>query len=167
MADYPYGCCGMPCALCSRYRTNGQSRCTGCSADGYYTDMCKVHHCCKEKGIGHCGRCGDCPCARLGRMGDFSDLSTNHVKERTCARVGREGFDAWYAEYKERAELLTRALEQYNDGRMKRYLCELFIKGDMETLREIMRRAERLSGTPKENGRAFKAIAEAAQAETS
>ena len=37
MSRYPYGYCGMPCALCTRYRTAGDSRCPGCSCDGYYT----------------------------------------------------------------------------------------------------------------------------------
>lgn len=49
MADYPYGYCGMPCALCSRYRTNAKSRCHGCSCGGYYTEPCKVHHCCRRE----------------------------------------------------------------------------------------------------------------------
>lgn len=161
MNTYPYGYCGMPCALCSRYRTNGKSRCPGCSADGYYTDVCKVHHCCREKRLGHCGECGLFPCVRLGRMGDFSDLDTGHVKQRTCAAVAGDGFDKWYAEYAERAELLTLALEKYNDGRMKRFLCELFIKRDIVTLRGIMQRAEALDGTPKDIGKAFRALAEA------
>ncbi|MEA4964705.1 MAG: DUF3795 domain-containing protein [Oscillospiraceae bacterium] len=165
MVDDPYGYCGMPCALCTRYRTDGKSRCPGCSCDGYYTEPCKVHRCCRERALAHCGTCEAFPCVRLGKMGDFSDLNTNHVKQRTCAAVASAGFDAWYAEYTERAELLTIALARYNDGRMKRFLCELFIQRDILTLREIMRRAENLSGTPKENGKAFRSIADAACSE--
>ena len=37
MSRYAYGYCGMPCALCTRCRTEGSSRCPGCSCDGYYT----------------------------------------------------------------------------------------------------------------------------------
>lgn len=160
MADYPYGYCGMPCALCTRYRTNGKSRCPGCSYDGYYTDVCKVHHCCLDKKIGHCGKCDEYPCVRLGKMGDFSDLYTNNVKKRTCNTVACIGFEVWYKEYTERADLLTVALEKYNDGRMKRYLCELFIVKDIVVLREIMKRAEALIGEPKEIGKAFKLISD-------
>ena len=160
MADYAYGYCGMPCALCTRYRTNGKSACPGCSHDGYYTDACKVHHCCRERALGHCGQCADFQCARLGKMGDFSDLNTNNVKQRTCTAIAAQGFDAWYGEYCERADLLTDALEKYNDGRMKRYICELFIQRDIASIREIMRLAQSLHGTPKENGKAFRLIAE-------
>jgi hypothetical protein len=91
-------------------------------------------------------------------LGDFSDLNTNHVKQRTCSFVAAFGFEAWYREYVERADLLTTALERYNNGRMKRYLCELFIQRDIEVLREIMNRAEALSGSPKDIGNAFQEL---------
>lgn len=158
MCQYAYGYCGMPCALCSRYRTEGTSRCPGCSHDGYYTEPCKVHHCIREKGLAHCGLCGEFPCVKLGRMGDFSDLNTNHVKERTCRAVAARGLADWQQEYQSRADLLTVALARYNNGRMKRYLCELFIQQPLSTLQEIMDRAEALSGSPKECGKAFQAI---------
>ena len=158
MADFPYGYCGMPCALCTRYRAEGASRCPGCSQNGYYTDTCKVHHCCQGRELAHCGLCPEFPCARLGKMGEFSDLRTDHAKERACRAVAAEGFDAWHAAYAERAALLTEALANYNNGRMKRYLCELFLQRDMGFLRAVMRRAEGLSGTPKERGAAFQQL---------
>jgi len=91
-------------------------------------------------------------------MSDFGDLNTNHAKEKNSRRIAAEGFAHWYAEYAKRADLLTVALERYNNGRMKRFLCELFIQQDMETLWEIMRQSESLRGTPKENGKAFQEI---------
>lgn len=158
MPDYPYGYCGMPCALCTRYRTAGDSRCPGCSHDGYYTEPCKVHHCCREKRLAHCGLCADFPCARLGKMSDFRDLNTNGVKNRTCTTVAKEGFAAWYLDYRERADLLSQALLLYNNGRMKRYLCELFICEELTTLRSVMEKAKALSGSPKELGKAFQEL---------
>ena len=51
------------------------------------------------------------------------------------------------------------ALERYNNGRMKRHLCELFLQQDLDTLRRIMARAEALEGADsKELGRAFQAL---------
>lgn len=158
MSEYAYGYCGMPCALCTRYRTVGDSRCPGCSHNGYYTEPCKAHHCCKENQLSHCGLCAEFPCVRLGKMGDFSDLNTNCVKERTCSIIAESGFESWYREYEERADLLAAALERYNNGRMKRFLCELFIQQDIGILRDIMHKAEALSGTPKEIGKPFQDI---------
>jgi len=92
-------------------------------------------------------------------MGDFRDLDTGRVKERTCQAVAAEGLPAWLAEYEEKVDLLTVALERYNNGRMKRYLCELFLQQDLGTLRRIMARAEALEGADsKELGRAFQAL---------
>ncbi len=155
----PYGYCGMTCALCSRHRASGVSACPGCSRDGYYTDTCKAYDCCVGKGSTHCALCAEYPCRRLGGMGDFRDLNTNNVKRRVCDSIRAEGFAAWYDSYKERAALLTRALDRYNDGRMKRFLCEMFIQRDMKELRDVMRRAEALVGDRKTLGKAFRSLA--------
>ena len=160
MEDLAYGYCGMPCALCSRYRTEGSSRCPGCSQDGYYTESCKIHRCCREKGLDHCGLCGEYPCPRLQKMGDFSDLCTGRVWERDCARIAREGMEPWSRDYRERDRLLTEALARYNNGRMKRYLCELFIARELSFLRELLTRAGSLTGDQKSRGKAFRALAE-------
>lgn len=158
MSKYAYGYCGMPCALCSRYRTNGSSRCPGCSHDGYYTEPCKAHACIRQKGLSHCGLCSDFPCRKLGKMGDFRDQNTGRVKERTCRAVAERGLEAWLRDYEAKADLLTIALERYNNGRMKRYLCELFLQKELPALQTIMARAESLDGTPKENAAAFREI---------
>ena len=88
-------------------------------------------------------------------MGDFSNLNTNNVKERTCKRVAACGFESYYNEYKERAIMLTKALSRYNNGRMKRYLCELFIQKDIEVLRKIMFMADKLKGKAKDIAKDF------------
>lgn len=158
--DYPYGYCGMPCALCTRYRTDGSSRCPGCSENGYYTDTCKVHHCCSGKELKNCGCCDTFPCVRVSKMGEFSNLKTDNAKIKNCMEIKASGFEPWYENYIERAELLTEAIEKYNNGRMKRYLCELFIRQDMDTLKNIMCLAKNLTGDIKEKANGFKSIAE-------
>lgn len=91
-------------------------------------------------------------------MGEFSDLRTKNAKQRTCKSVLDNGFNGWYDEYEKRADLLTVALDNYNDGRMKRYLCELFIQQDIAVLSKIMAQADKLTGTVKEKAKAFKTI---------
>ena len=93
-------------------------------------------------------------------MGDFKDLDTGGIKQRTCALVAEHGFEAWYREYSERADMLTEALARYNNGRMKRYLCELFIKSDIGRLRVIMQRAVEFPSNPKEAGPLFRELAQ-------
>lgn len=157
-SNYPYGFCGMPCGLCTRYRISGPSKCQGCSCKGYYTDNCKVYRCCNETNKIHCGKCKKYPCSKLSNMKDFKDLNTNNVKKRTGDLIKNMEFANWYKEYNQKCELLTYALEKYNDGRMKRYLCELFINEDLTTLLNIMKNAKELSGDIKERASKFKAI---------
>ncbi len=157
---YPYGYCGMACALCSRYRTEGKSKCPGCSVDGYYTEPCKVHKCLrKSEGI-HCACCDEYPCKLLFPMNDFSDLNTGKIKERSGACIRSKGFLKWFTSYARKADLLTTALNRYNDGRMKRYLCELFLQNELDKLECIIEEASHLNGEPKSMAKSFKEIAE-------
>lgn len=70
------------------------------------------------------------------------------------------GFDFWYHDNIERKTLLTIALQKYNNGRMKRFLCELFMKEELIDLREIMEKAKELTGMQKEVSLGFKRIVE-------
>lgn len=79
-------------------------------------------------------------------------------EHRPCEAA--QGFDVWYRDYAEKAVLLTDALRKYNDGRMKRFLCELFIGRDLDTLQTLMHRAGSIAGTPKDVGKAFRALVE-------
>ena len=132
-APLPCGYCGISCALCNRHLVDGPSACALCPAY---------------------------PCNQVRKIGDFSDLNTDRHFEKNCRRIAAEGFDGWYAAYRERAALLERALARYNNGRMKRYLCELFLREDLETLRALMARAEGLHGTIKERSAGFRRLAE-------
>ena len=50
------------------------------------------------------------------------------------------------------------ALEHYNNGRMKRYLCELFINNDMDKIELIMKQTSLLTGNKKELSLKFKEL---------
>lgn len=160
MYDLPYGYCGIMCALCNRHIVNGNSACSGCSQNGYYSESCKIAKCCKGKNILHCALCEEFPCAEVKKIGDFSDLNTNEHYTKVCHCISEKGFEVWYQEYEVRKALLMIALEKYNNGRMKRYLCELFMREDLIVLQEIMKAADKLTGTPKECSSQFKSLAD-------
>ena len=144
----PTDTAGCPAPSSTRCRTEGSSRCPGCSCDGYYTVPCKVHRCVREKGLDHCGQCGDFPCPKLGKMGDFRDLDTGRVKERrACRAVAAEGLPAWLAEYEEGAEPAdggAGAVQQRQDEAVS--LRAVPAAATLDTLRRIMARAEALEG---------------------
>lgn len=76
----------------------------------------------------------------------------------TVTAIQSSSFDDWYAEYQRKAELLNIALEHYNSGRMKRYLCELFINNDIGKIELIMKQASLLMDNKKEKSLKFKEL---------
>lgn len=75
---------------------------------------------------------------------------------RIVTSIQARSFYDLYGEYQRKAELLNIALEDYNNGRMKRYLCELFIYNDIEKIELIMKQAYLLKGNRKEISLIFK-----------
>lgn len=85
-------------------------------------------------------------------------MNTNSAWLATVTAIQSSSFDDWYAEYQRKAELLNIALEHYNNGRMKRYLCELFINNEIEKIELIMKQASLLMGNKKEKSQKFKEL---------
>ncbi len=158
MNETPYGYCGMPCALCNRHRIEGTSKCIGCSHDGYYGDSCKIKRCCRGRELPHCALCAGYPCEQIQQLEDFNDLQTSGCWTRIAQDIQRNGFDDWHETLREKSDLLTQALDTYNNGRMKKFLCELFIQEDLGMIKDIMEQAKRLEGTRKEISEGFKRI---------
>lgn len=148
----------MPCALCPYYHTKGISRCKGCSHDGFFTGACNIYKCCKRKYLSHCAVCGEYPCKMCASLKEFNYFHTNSAWLRTVTSIQFSSFEDWYAEYQRKAELLIIALERYNSGRMKRYLCELFINNDLDKIELIMKQASLLTGNQKELSLKFKEL---------
>lgn len=160
MACSAYGFCGMPCGLCPYYHTNGKSRCVGCSHDGFFTGACGIFKCCKNKRLIHCALCDEYPCKKCVSLKEFASLNTDGVWFRTASLIKSVGFDEWFNQYQRKVNLLEFALEHYNNGKMKRWLCELFINNDINKLELIMDKASLLTGSRKDICLGFKKIVE-------
>lgn len=161
----PFGRCGMPCGLCAMYHTQGDSRCVGCcDSEDSFASQCKMFRCCGGKGHVSCGQCAEYPCAQVDAMEEFKGLDTGKVWLRVCGDIRESGVEAWYPAYEAKCLLLREALDRYNDGRMKSYLCRLFIAQALPVLQAIMQEA--LPSIPmeadaKERGKRFKQIVKA------
>ena len=129
------------------------NRCPDALHDGYYTEPVKYIVVVKRKKR-FSVFVQNFPCERLGKMRFFSDLSTNHAKER-IANVLLEGYENWYAKYKERADLLTIALERYNNGGIKGSFDCLY-RGISKSARNHASGRNPLRKPKKEKGKRFK-----------
>lgn len=125
--QYPkLGACGIVCALCPRFHTNGPSRCTGCGAEGFRDvhPACKIHTCAAvQKGLETCADCKEFPCAKIAPW----DASDSFVTHRMCLqnlrRVQTEGYEALLSEINRRGDALERLLQHHDDGRSKSFYC--------------------------------------------
>ena len=86
-------------------------------------------------------------------------MDTKNVWLVTCTDIHAGGFDAWRDTYRAKSDYLRTALEKYNNGRMKKYLCQLFIELSLENIEVLMEKAEALSGDQKEIAKQFKELA--------
>lgn len=151
MERLPYGFCGMPCALCPYYHTKGISRCKGCTHDGLFTGACNIYKCNKKNNIEHCALCSQYPCIKCQQLKEFNCLNTGGVWLKTCREIEVNGFEYWYKNYAKKAELLDKALQKYNNGRMKKYLCSIFINAKPDKLEQLMQEAELFDGNKKDS----------------
>ena len=156
-----FGRCGMPCGLCSMHHIQGESRCAGCRQNTKsFSAGCTRFSCCSEKGHLSCGQCEKYPCDKIANMAEFKGFHTNKVWLSICEEIRQQGLENWYPQYEERCLLLEEALAQYNNGRMKNFLCKLFIERDLDELKVLMRQAAEVqSESPKESFKRFMELA--------
>ena len=151
------GKCGMPCGLCPMYHIATAGRCTGCSEDR----SCSIIHCCQKKNIEICSECKESPCTKITKMNEFPSFNTNKVWEKNILDIQRIGYDEWMKVYNKKVELIFLALEKYNAGRSKQFICKLFMLNEVSVLEKIMAQAEKIAtDDKKERAKYFKKLVE-------
>ena len=124
--DYPqFSACGLNCGLCSRYYTDGESRCPGCAGNGFFDvhPTCGILSCCQRKGFEYCFECEEFPCRKFDRWGDADSFIT-HMNYLADMKKAKElGIEAYKAELNSKIQLLEELLNNYNDGRRKGFYC--------------------------------------------
>lgn len=100
-------------------------------------------------------------------MDEFKGFDTGKVWLLINAQIAEQGIERWRAGYQEKCDLLKTALENHNDGRMKNYLCRLFVHSDLPLLKKIMQQAESMDEqSPRDRGKRFKQIVQSMAADT-
>lgn len=115
-----FSLCGLNCALCSMH-VGGY--CPGCGG-GEGNQSCALARCSLEHGgLEFCADCAEYPCARYEGFDD-ADSFVPHSRRRADLERARElGLEAYMSELREKAALLSKLLEGYNDGRRKSLFC--------------------------------------------
>lgn len=145
--EYPlFSACGLNCGLCPRYQMDGNSKCPGCSGEGFMTKhpACGVLSCCQRKGLEYCYLCDEYPCKKYDGA-DQSDSFITHLNQFSdMEKAKRIGIDAYMSEQAEKITTLETLLKCFDDGRHKGFFCLAVNLLEVQDIRLVM---EQISNT--------------------
>jgi hypothetical protein len=139
--EYPkIGVCGLSCALCPTYHSKSDSRCGGCKSEGRMKVGCPFTTCAvKKRCIEFCWLCpeqGDCEKWDSHRKrGQSRDSFVCYQRlEDNIAFVRDRGIPAFAEDQKEREQLLSTMIAEFNEGRSRSFYC---VAATVMDIREI------------------------------
>lgn len=153
--DYPlFSLCGLNCGLCSRYHTEGGSRCPGCGGKDFELKhpACGVISCSlKHGGIEYCFQCKDYPCPRYHGIGQRDSFISYRDVLSDFSKAETEGLDSIQKELEEKMTILQELLSEYNDGRRKSFFCNAVNLLSAEEVRKVMEAIRSVPTDPTED----------------
>jgi len=159
--QYPaMGICGLSCVLCPRYHTDGSSRCGGCKSEFRMGAGCPFITCAvKKKGIEFCWECGEHRNCEKWKKHREAGMIRDSFKcyQKINADIDfilQNGFDTYWALQREREDILTEMLSEFNEGRSKSYYCVAATVMETADLREALSKAREESQGLDAKGRA-------------
>jgi hypothetical protein len=125
--DYPiFSLCGLNCGLCPRYHTDGASKCPGCGGTDFYLKhpSCKVINCnLKRENVEFCFECSEFPCEKYIEPSENDSFITYVNVLKDFEKAKEKGTKDYIKELNEKMKFLNILLENYNDGRRKKFYC--------------------------------------------
>ena len=113
--------CGLNCGLCPMLLGN---HCGGC---GNGSPSCKIAKCSLKHGeIEYCYECKQYPCEKYEHIDEYDSFITHRHQKRDL----------------EKAQILSKLLAGYNDGRRKNFYCVAVNLLELFEIREAMNRIE-------------------------
>lgn len=137
-------CCGIDCGMCSRYRSDGESRCPGCGGSNFLEKhpSCGILTCCvKKHHFETCADCSEFPCPRMENW-DIADSFVSHKNALSNLNSIKEGdLTAYLEKQAQRMQLLTQFLDDYDEGRSKSMYCLATTLLSLEGLEQSLNQA--------------------------
>ena len=137
--------CGLNCGLCPMYIDH---YCPGCGG-GPGNQSCAIARCSMQKGnYEYCFQCDKYPCEKYNGIDKYDSFVTHRNQLTDMKKIEKEGEEKYLEEQGEKAKILARLLENYNDGRRKSFFCVAVNLLDIFTLRSVMEQIE--AATPQD-----------------
>ena len=125
--------CGLNCGLCPMLLGN---HCGGC---GNGNQSCKIAKCSLEHGkIEYCYECNNYPCEKHKHIDEYDSFITHQRQKLDLQRAESVGIEQYNLEQKEKIQILSRLLSNYNDGRRKNFFCVAVNLLELSELKEAM-----------------------------
>lgn len=139
------GCCGMSCSLCTRFHTNGKSKCKGCGPDPH-CQYCATFKCCTVKNnLESCADCSGMPCDRIKNLKDWKGFNTNKIWLKHLKEIKKVGHKAWNKSQLEKRKYLEVTLTKYDSGRSKSFIILHFLFFNIQIIKEVMKQGEKIN----------------------
>jgi len=115
------GCCGLYCALCTKFQSRAKSRCIGCKL-GEQHSWCSIWNCCVRKhGFKTCAECNEvfnCRIFLRRKVGEWIPAADN------LRQIREIGLESWIKIQEQRQRLVEELLKNYNEGRSMSFYCK-------------------------------------------
>jgi len=142
---YPeIGICGLSCRLCPNYHTEAASKCGGCKSETRISVGCPFITCAvKKKGIEFCWDCEESmTCEKWEKHRDagkqHDSFKCYQKLEDDIGFIRENGVEKFEEVQKEREQLLTQMLNEFNEGRSRSYYCIAATVLRIEELKEAI-----------------------------
>jgi hypothetical protein len=147
---YPeIGVCGLSCRLCPTYHTESASRCSGCKSESRIGVGCPFITCAvKKKSIEFCWDCEESTaCDKWKKHRDagkqHDSFKCYQKLEYDIHYIQEYGVEKFEVVQKQREQLLTHMLNEFNEGRSKSYYCIAATVLEIEEMKEAIYKARK------------------------
>lgn len=116
--DFQFSLCGLNCALCTMKLGN---LCPGCGG-GEGNQGCTIARCSLQfENLDYCFQCKNYPCPKYEGIEQYDSFITHRHQLADMRRMQEMGAEQYHAELKQKLEILTYLLDNFNDGRRKTF----------------------------------------------
>ncbi len=143
--DGLFSLCGLNCGLCPM-QIRGE--CSGCFNGSTCYQSCPLAPCSVRHGnVQYCYQCEEYPCRRYDGIDRYDSLISHRNQKKDLAKAKQMGIEAYLSEQQAKKAILTRLLEDYDDGRRDVFYCLAVNMLEVPDLREVLKQADDRAGT--------------------
>ena len=132
-----FSICGLNCGLCPMFLGK---HCGGC---GNGNQSCGIAKCSLEHGkIEYCYECESYPCEKYRYIDKYDSFITHKRQKADLKMIQDIGVEQYNLQQREKMQILSHLLANYNDGRRKNFFCVAVNLLELSELQEAMKQIQ-------------------------